>query len=61
MLDEEVTVRTVYKEIYNALKENQTLTDVCLLRGFVGKIEINIAPSHKIGNVKFEYTINEKN
>lgn len=57
-MDEEITIQQVYQVISNALTANSTLTDVLLLRGFVGKIEINVAPDHKIKSVN--YTYNDK-
>jgi len=58
MDDEEVTIQQVYKVISDVITKNSTLTDAFLLRGFVGKIEINVAPDHKIKNIN--YTYNDK-
>lgn len=57
-MDKEVTIQEIYQVISDAITENSTLTDVLLLRGFVGKIEINIAPDHSIKFVN--YTYNDK-
>jgi len=58
-MDDEVTIQQFYQVISDALTDNSSFTDACLLRGFVGKIEINVAPDHKIKFIN--YTYNDKN
>ena len=48
-------IQQIYQVISDAITDNTTLTEVLLLRGFVGKIEINVAPDHQIKTINYTY------
>lgn len=54
------TVGGIYKVISETLTKNSTLTELLLVLGYVGKIEINVAPDCRIKDIKYEYTYNLK-